>query len=363
VLSLSALTGSDALKSLTFEAGSTLLEFGRKACSTCRSLESISVPASVEVLGEYCFAGLTHLSSLTFEPGSKLRAIEHFAFSSCFSLRSISLPASLAVINGLSFDDSAIEKVFIDESNPHYFVSGDFVVTFDGKTLIRYFGHSKNVIIGRDIETLGEGSFTRCKSVVRVAFEADSRLRQFGEYAFSECQALTSICIPAQTEHICELCFAGCRLLRAVTFEHGSKLTRIDRGAFLRCRSLRSFFIPAQLEIFESNVCTQCESISQLTFEVPSKLKQLYLPISDFGSLCIPDSVEVLTAMLWKCQSHPRLLQFGRDSQLKSMRLAEVTSGLPEIAPGQAFVRLSEGTMRRFRCSFESFSLRTGLPI
>jgi hypothetical protein len=178
------------------------MQFARGISREFSGLESIHVPASVEILREKCFSGLDHLSSLTFEPGSKLREIENFAFANCRSLKSISLPASLAVIAVQSLTRCSIERIVIDEANPHYFVSGDFLVAFDGMRLIRCFGHSESVIVGGNIESLGSLCFSECKSLVTISFESDSRLSIFGESAFSHCSALESICIPAQVGRI-----------------------------------------------------------------------------------------------------------------------------------------------------------------
>jgi hypothetical protein len=316
-----------------------------------------TVPASVEVLRENCFVDLIHLSSLRFEPGSNLREIEDSVFSNCQSLKSISLPASLAAISGLSLAGSCIETVVVDELNPHYFVSGDFLVAFDGMTLIRYFGHSDNLMIGREIEALGEFCFSEFGSLVTVAFESDSRLTRFDRSAFSRCSALASICIPVQVQHICRFCFSYCRSLTEVAFEQGSKLTRIDREAFSSCSSLHSFVIPTQLEMIESDVLTS-HSLSTLIFEIPSRLRQLYVPMQDCFSLAIPDSVEVFTVLPWKCKGHDRFLQFGRESRLMTIhfRYSDRDPLRIRVQPeGNAtFVRLSEGSLRRFRCNFET---------
>jgi hypothetical protein len=203
-----------------------------------------------------------------------------------------------------SFAGSLIETLVIDESNPHYFMSHAFLVAFEGMRLIRCFGHSQNVIIRRNIETLGEFCFSACKSLVGIAFEPDSRVTIFGECAFSECSALKSICIPAQVERISDSCFRRCSSLAEVIFEEGSKLTRIDRRAFVDCFSLRVFVVPARLSILESGIFNCCDSLSGLIFEIPSTLRNLHLPVDDFVSLCIPDSVEVLTGVLRKCKEH-----------------------------------------------------------
>jgi hypothetical protein len=127
------------------------------------------------------------------------------------------------------------------------------------------------------------------------------------------------------------------------------------------CDSLSLFVVPAQLEIIDANIFAGCDSVSQLIFEIPSGLRNLHLPMDDFVSLSIPDSVEGLTGLLRKCKGHNRLLEFSPESRLMKIQLSRsinpweygLTVGGPE---GLAvFVCLSEGTLRRFRCSFEGF--------
>jgi hypothetical protein len=148
-----------------------------------------------------------------------------------------------------------------------------------------------------------------------------------------------------------------------VRFEQGSKLTRIDQWAFMDCRSLRSFFIPGQLEILASGIF-ECESLSELMFETPSRMRQLHLPMDDFVSLSIPDSVKILTGVLQAVNRHDRRLQFGPESRLVKIRLIRSikpcangsTVGRRDVPEGlTVFVCLSEGTLRGLRCSFEGF--------
>jgi hypothetical protein len=84
-----------SLSSFAFESGSKLNRIGKGAFSGCASLESICIPASIEIVGEKCFYECTSLSSFAFEPGSKLNRIGKEAFSGCASLESICIPASV----------------------------------------------------------------------------------------------------------------------------------------------------------------------------------------------------------------------------------------------------------------------------
>jgi hypothetical protein len=135
----------------------------------------------------------------------------NFTFWSCPSLKSIFLPASLSVIDGSAFAPSSIEEIDVDAANPHYFVSGPFLICVDGMTLIRYFGYS---------EDLGLDSLK------------DFGLIHIGQYAFSSCSALKSICIPASIEILEEYCFSLCYALSQIVFESGSKLTQMGANVF-----------------------------------------------------------------------------------------------------------------------------------
>jgi hypothetical protein len=115
--------------------------------------------------------------------------------------------------------------------------------------------------------------------------------------------------------------------------------------------------IPSQLEILKPCLFYDCKtwSLTQLNFEVPSRLKQLDLPWTEFGSLCIPDSVEIVTGIIGMLQVRNRVLRFGRESRLSEIHLrSDLTQCVVRDAGETAFFNLSEGTLRRLRCKFES---------
>jgi hypothetical protein len=100
-----------------------------------------------------------------------------------------------------------------------------------------------------------------------------------------------------------------------------------------------------------------CSSLCELTFEIPSHLKQLDLPPGEFGSLCIPDCVEVVGGGIGKQNGQRRLLQFGRKSSLANIELRR-PGDLWHIrqntdTESDSFLDLSEEILRRFRCHFE----------
>jgi hypothetical protein len=219
----------------------------------------------------------------------------------------------------------------------------------------------KSISISASIEVLGEDCFHRCDSLSEIIFEFGSKLTRIGRQGFVHCFSLTSICIPANVENIPDECCSYCTSLVEVSFELGSKLTRIEDRAFLCCCSLRSIVLPAQLEIIACGVFTRCDSLCEMKFDLPSSLKQLDLPASGFGSLCIPDCVEIVFGGIGtrKDQGRRRLLHFGGESCVTKIELRHWVDlwdeGKDKDTDSDAFVRLSEKVLRRFRSQFECF--------
>jgi hypothetical protein len=86
----------DHFPRLRLKKGSRLSRIGKLAFRETGLVEII-VPASVEVLSEYCFCLCRSLSSVTFEIGSRLPRIEAEAFCQT-GLDEIIIPASVELL-------------------------------------------------------------------------------------------------------------------------------------------------------------------------------------------------------------------------------------------------------------------------
>jgi hypothetical protein len=125
---------------LEFESGSKLTRIEASALYNCSSSKSACLAASLEFLGERSFSRCTSLSSLTFESGSKLTRIKEYAVSECLSLKSLSLPASLQIVDGSALANTGLSNVTIEAGNCYFRIPGDFLLDFEGISLIRYLG-------------------------------------------------------------------------------------------------------------------------------------------------------------------------------------------------------------------------------
>jgi hypothetical protein len=66
------------------------------------------------------------------------------------------------------------------------------------------------------------------------------KISGLGEFAFSDCASLQSICRPSSIQTIGENWLSRCEKLLTLTFEPGSKCPTIGASAFESCSSLQS---------------------------------------------------------------------------------------------------------------------------
>jgi hypothetical protein len=222
---------------------------------------------------------------------------------------SICLPASLEKIDGSAFAESSISGIRVEDGNRHLRLSGNFLLDFEGTSVIRYLGCDSSVSLSCEIEILTGGSFYCCRSLCSLEFESGSKLIGIEANALYTCESLKSICLPASVEFVGEGSFWNCTSLSSFTFESGSEsqLTRIESYALSCCSSLRSICLPASVESLGERSFMRCESLSSLTFESGSKLSRIERLAFDccfkLKSIVIPRSTRELRKDWALCSS------------------------------------------------------------
>eukprot|EP00588_Corethron_pennatum_P008983 CAMPEP_0194265538 /NCGR_PEP_ID=MMETSP0169-20130528/744_1 /TAXON_ID=218684 /ORGANISM="Corethron pennatum, Strain L29A3" /LENGTH=631 /DNA_ID=CAMNT_0039006021 /DNA_START=208 /DNA_END=2100 /DNA_ORIENTATION=+ len=107
---------NSGLRSITFEAGSTLKEIG-KECFRQSDLQSILIPSSVTSVGASSFLNTKSLSSVTFEANSLLEGIGVSAFSEC-GIITMDIPDRVASIQRMAFaNNNVLEEVMFGEDS------------------------------------------------------------------------------------------------------------------------------------------------------------------------------------------------------------------------------------------------------
>ncbi len=145
--------------------------------SGVQSIESVTMPPSVEHIGVDCFDGCKKLKKVEFS--SSLKTIGDHAFSECRSLQYIQIPEGVMSIGSYAFSGCNLLELRLPSSLKTIPES-----TFMGNEI-------KTIIIPKSIENIGKHAFWSCESLESVKFlNPETTL---GKEVFFNCKKLTKV--------------------------------------------------------------------------------------------------------------------------------------------------------------------------
>jgi hypothetical protein len=322
------------------------------------SSESICIPASVEGIGEHCFAYTTSFVGVRFEAGSKLISLETRSFFGS-GIQWIEIPSFVEIVPDSCFELCVLLSRVSFSRDSRLRIIGDHA--FSGCGL-------ESVQIPPGVERLHTACFEFCTRLVSCVMETNCRMQYLGESAFALCSLLVSICIPASVIEIGGACFMECEELTSLTFEPGSKLSLIGACAFWGCDALGpSIRLPASLRELGVNSFDSCSELSMVIFEANCRIDRLddgTFASCSLESFCVPASV---TFMDWDCFEAPTeaiAVIFESPS-----RVRKIVHFRPRATPAISFpdslesLSLVRDGARGFICSFGPDSRLRNLEI
>ncbi|MBR4765792.1 MAG: leucine-rich repeat domain-containing protein, partial [Clostridia bacterium] len=146
-------------------------------------ITSITIPASVETIGDRAFYNLNNLVSVILYENSALKSIGVSAFYGCKNLSSINIPQGVTSIGNYAFYNC---------QNLSSVVIPDNVTTF-GTYVFRNCTNLQSAVIGANVTSLN-GTFINCGNLESVIIRGNDVA--FSGYPFYGCSNLTSITIP-----------------------------------------------------------------------------------------------------------------------------------------------------------------------
>ena len=219
------------------------------------TLTSVSIPNTMEEIGENAFMQCTALSTLRFAPGSKLKTIGEYAFQGCSSITSLTIPDGLKNIGDGAF--YGLEKL------KYLTMSGEM----DGSAWFGDSWFSLDTLTLTGTYVLG-GAAKRGDGYVSCRIPAGRNARKvvlsegitsIGEYAFNHCQNLKEIVLPASLQTIGAYAFNSCQSLEKLALPEG--LQTIDAHAFEKCRNLVDVTIPDSLQTLGQDCFKDCDKL------------------------------------------------------------------------------------------------------
>ncbi len=259
------------LKEIEFPA--SMARIGEYAFSGCDSLREVSLPEGLTNIPAWLFWGCDSLRKVTIS--ERTDSIQEGAFNGCSRIEEFNFPESLCYIgpNALGFSLNPTEPLYTRElfiKLPAGY-SGEYTVP-EGITAIHDNAFSgcqqlTAVHLPATVERIGSGAF-ESSSLKSIALPEG--LKTIGEFAFSN-SALESIDFPEGLKTLEQGAFSYCPI-SSVTFpstlrEIGSGYGEV--GVFQGCENLQSVVIPATVEYVGNSAFAYCKGLASATLESP----------------------------------------------------------------------------------------------
>lgn len=228
----------------------SVMTIASSAFSNCKELERINLPANMMDIEEATFLNCEKLSDINLPSG--LLTIKSEAFQNCYALKKITLSSSIQSIESGAFRNSGLEEVILKEG-----ISALPEGTFTG---CKYL---KKITFPKSMKTIGGLSGT---SISELDFAEGATPEVIGANAFSNCDSLRTLSLPASIKEIQQSAFNDCDNLKSVDLSHLS-LTTIEEGTFRDCDSLKTVKLPTTVTEIKNSAFNNSKALETINLE------------------------------------------------------------------------------------------------
>ena len=179
------------------------------------------------------------------------------AFNKCLSLNSITIPKSVQDIETYSFFGcTSLEAINVAASNKNYADVNGILFSKDKTKIVCYPANKKNMSysISVSVKVVGVAAFRDC--IYLKGITIPDSVTNIEHHAFSNCKSLKSITIPDSITAIEMATFIDCASLTGVKIP--DSVTSIRSGAFSNCTSLTKITIPAGVKTIADSALGYC---------------------------------------------------------------------------------------------------------
>ena len=330
-----------------------IVSIGDGAFNGIHGITSITIPASVEAIGSYAFEACSDLKEIHCLATDRYISVRDFAFDGLYETTTLYIPAAgkkyytgswadfanivvvgEIVVDGLSYAVISEEEKtvqVIDYSGSNEVVNIPSSITYNGEiykvTAICYqafkdYTNISGITIPASVSSIGYDAFAGCTNLASIKVESgnpvfDSRencnaiietaintliqgckntiipnsVTSIGDYAFCNCDGLTSVTIPNSVTSIGDWAFNGCTGLTNITIPNS--VTSIGYSAFSYCSGLTSITIPNSVTSIGDKAFYGCTGLTSI--EIPNSVTSIgywaFSGCTGLTSVTIPSSV------------------------------------------------------------------------
>ena len=241
---------------------SNIATINGNAFDGCEKVPSF-ILGNISNMGSYAFRNCKMITSMDFS-NSTLSTLPQQAFANCTSLQSITLPSTLTAINSECFRNCS-SLLEIDLSNLTSFVwstynSGYIYAGCTSLTTVKYPPSREIRFYVHD--------FDGCENLTALVIPASSSVKSIGDYAFSGTGFADLPSIFQTVTSIPMHCFDGSKI-QTLTIPDG--ITNVGDYAFANCEDLTTIIFPTNTISFSGRTFANCRSLASL--RIPSNVK------------------------------------------------------------------------------------------
>lgn len=209
-------------------AGVKVTSIANSAFYGREGLTSVTIPGTVESIGDQAFTSCLSLKSVKIADG--VMTMGKDAFRYCYALTDVTLPKTLTAIKDYSFYKCiALESVKIPSG-----VSSLGSYVFAESTKLQ------TVSLPDSVKAIGDYCFNNCSSLTSI--NLPSGLSEVSTALLSGCSSLEKLVLADGIQSVSDLAFRGCSSLRTMSFP--DSVTSIRASAFEGCGNI-TFYVNA----------------------------------------------------------------------------------------------------------------------
>ena len=260
---------------------------------------TVNIPKQIEIIDIYAFYG-SNIGGINFDSDSKLRSISDYSFNTCKKLNNVTFPTSLEEIGAYAFNGcSKFTTIDLDNSGKgkikklgNYAFSGCESVTLlklsssisDMGTYV-FSGMKGLTSVEIPMASIGSYAFNGCIGLTDVTLQ-DS-VSKINAGAFCGCTSLTQIRLPYNVTTIGDYSFQNCTGLKVVEFTKASgkynpELKTLGNRSFDNCAALERFNSEADYKVIIPDTIT---TIGDFAFNSTSEK-------SGFNTIILSENLE-----------------------------------------------------------------------